>query len=224
MSTARAQETEAQLALGQMLWDAGDGAQAWEAFAAVARRGDARGWNMLGRLAQLGWAGQAPDPAQASGLFRKAIEAGSAWAAFNLADLYLNGSGVGRAEAEAARLYERAAEGGVVQAFNMLGLLHEEGRGVAADPERALAFFRAGAGAGDCWACFNLGRMAWAADAQASAVVWFQASVDCGFAGYWRVLLDTLGADPPPALAQVIKAARERLCRAEQVLAGTGRA
>lgn len=224
MSAARERQTEAQLALGQMLWDAGDGAQAWEAFAAVARRGDARGWNMLGRLAQFGWAGHAPDPAQASGLFRRAIEAGSAWAAFNLADLHLNGSGVCCAEAEAARLYDRAAEGGVVQAFNMLGLLYEEGRGVPSDRERAVAFFRAGAEAGDCWACFNLGRMAWADGAQARAVTWFQASVDCGFAGYWRVLLETLGEDPSPALASVVQAARDRLCRAEQVLAGTGRA
>lgn len=211
-------QTEAQLALGQMLFEAGDGAQAWEAFATVARKGDARALNMLGRLAEQGWSGRAPDPALAVRQYRKAAQAGSAWALFNLADLCLNGRGVPEDAAQAVALYQQAAEKGVTQALNMLGLCYEEGRGVEADPLTALRFFRAGAKAGDCWASYNLGRHALAANDAATALKWFRYSMDRGFAGFWRVLSMALLEQDDPGLCALGAEAATRAGKGEAAL------
>ncbi|MFT3689045.1 tetratricopeptide repeat protein [Paenirhodobacter sp.] len=194
---------EAQLALGQMLLDAGDGAAAWESFAAAARAHDARALNMLGRMSEQGWNGLPPAPEQAAGFYRRAAAAGSGWAHFNLGDLYLRGAGVPQDDAAAYACYTQAAAAGVVKALNMIGMCHEEGRGTPADPAQARRFFVAGAEGGDCWAQFNLGRLALAEGQVDAAAAWFEASLATGFPGYWRALAAALAGQADPRLQRI---------------------
>lgn len=199
---------EAQLALGQMLLDAGDGAGAWDAFAAAARAQDGRALNMLGRMAENGWNGLPPAPGQAAGFYRRAAAAGSGWALFNLADLHLRGLGLPQDDHAAFALYTQAAARGVTKALNMIGMCHEEGRGTAADPAAARHFFAAGAQAGDCWAQFNLGRLELAEGRSAAAAACFEASLPSGFAGYWRALAQALAGQSDARLRKVAEKAR----------------
>lgn len=200
---------EAQIALGQMLLDTGDGAGAWEAFAAAARSGDARALNMLGRLAENGWGGLPPAPGRAADFYRRAAAEGSGWALFNLGDLYLRGAGeVPQDDAAAFACYTQAAARGITKAMNMLGMLYEEGRGTAQDNVTARVFFEAGAEAGDCWARFNLGRLSLAEGAEAAALRWFEGSLSVGFAGYWRALAAALDDQANPRLREIARRAR----------------
>ncbi|HEY0276399.1 MAG TPA: hypothetical protein VGC31_10095 [Paenirhodobacter sp.] len=84
--TPHARETrlQAQLALGQMLLNSGDGSAAWEAFAAAARSHDGRALNMLGMCYEDG-RGTGTDPAQARAFFGAGARRGDCWAQFNLA-------------------------------------------------------------------------------------------------------------------------------------------
>lgn len=214
-----ARQMEAQLALGQLLLETGAAAEAWDAFAAAARAGEARARNMLGRLAQQGWPGRAPDPALAARLYAQAAEEGCAWALFNLADLALNGTGIPCDPCRAVALYNRAAEAGITKAFNMLGLCHEEGLGLPRDLEKARDCFRAGAMAGDCWAAFNLGRLALAAGEETAAVVAMQAALRTGFAAFWPLLAEALAGQTAPALVAIAAQARARSARATAVQA-----
>uniref|UniRef100_UPI0035AE13A0 tetratricopeptide repeat protein n=1 Tax=Paenirhodobacter enshiensis TaxID=1105367 RepID=UPI0035AE13A0 len=212
------QGIEAQLALGQMLLEAGEGASAWEAFAAAARRGDGRAMTMLGRLAEHGWAGRAPDPAAAAHHYRRAAAAGSGWALFNLADLHLTGRGVAPDAAGAVALYSRAAEAGVAQALNMLGLCCEEGQGLPADRALARRYYAAGAEAGDCWASFNLGRLMLEEGEFDAALIRFRRAYDTGFAGFWRRLAEALAPLDDPRFRALARAALSRAEAGEAAL------
>ncbi|HEY0212091.1 MAG TPA: tetratricopeptide repeat protein [Paenirhodobacter sp.] len=204
---ARDTRLQAQLALGQMLLDAGDGAAAWEAFAAAGRAQDGRALNMLGRMSENGWNGLPPAPEQAASFYRRAAEAGSGWALFNLGDLYLRGAGVPQDDAAAYACYTQAAARGLTKALNMLGMCHEEGRGTAADPAQARACFEAGAQTGDCWAQFNLARLLLAEGRTEAAIDGFRASLDSGFRGYWAALARTLHDHDDPRLHDIAQRA-----------------
>jgi TPR repeat protein len=88
------------------------------------------------------------DAAEAARWYRKAAEAGSAEAQYNLALLYDRGRGVERDMKRAAELYEQAADGGVIEAWVALSVLYAGGIGVAADPVKALMWLEMATAAG----------------------------------------------------------------------------
>ena len=202
MTQDRPSLPEAQLALGQMFLDRGDFALATDHFAAAARGGDARGFNMLGRIHERGW-GVPADAAQAAAYYRRAAEMGDAWAKFNLADLHCRGEGVARDDTVAFALYLDAAQGGHLKSLNMLGLLCEEGRAGLPDLAKAAEFYRAGAEGGDCWACLNHARLLLAEKRPADAAAFLSRAIETGFADVYRAIADTYGDHPDQRLAAV---------------------
>lgn len=75
-----------------------------------------------------------------------------------LGEMLLRGEGVAKHEARAVALLEKAARAGHSGAAFRTGMLLMEGQaGLAADPERALAYFRAAAAGGEAEAFFNIG-------------------------------------------------------------------
>lgn len=206
----RAQQIEAELALGQMLLDQGRAADALESFRAAAFSGDGRALNMMGQLYEHGHLGQ-PNFQVAGQYYFKAAEKGDVWGMFNLADLHLRGQGVARDPEAAYALYTEAASRGHSKSLNMLGLIHEDGLLGPSDPEAARAFYRAGAAQGDCWAQFNLGRMALQAGAVDPALSAFQDSLQSGFPAFWLMLSGELSSDADPRLAAIGRAAAAKL-------------
>lgn len=214
---------DAQLATGQLCLEQGDGDGAYAAFAAVARAGDARGLNMLGRWHQCGW-GAGADPRQAAGFFLRAAEQGDIWAHFNLGDLYHTGApGLARDPARALALYAHAAEAGLAKAQNMVGLYYEDGQQIGPDLARAREFYRAAAAGGDCWGAFNLGRLALAEGQVAQAATHFANSLTLGFDGCWQALAEALEPRPEPALQAIARTARTALAGAFLPDRGAGR-
>ncbi|WP_218059672.1 tetratricopeptide repeat protein [Thioclava sp. SK-1] len=205
MTSGLVRDTE--LALGQICVDQGDAAGAYDAFAAAARAGDPRGYNMLGRYFQCGWGGSI-DGVRAAQYFRKAAELGDVWALFNLADLHLQGLGVSQNPQKALGLYRRAAEHGLAKAQNMLGIFYETGQHVSQDLDRACDLFDAAAKGGDCWGFFNLGRLFLAEAQHEAAQGAFRASLAVGYPGYWHVLADRLAGHDDPALVRIGDTAR----------------
>lgn len=202
MADDRPSLPEAQLALGQMFLDRGDHALALDHFTAAARSGDARGFNMLGRMHERGW-GVPADAAQAAAYYRHAAGMGDVWAKFNLADLHCRGDGVARDDASAFALYMEAAQSGHLKSLNMLGLFFEEGRAGPPDPAKAAEFYRAGAEGGDCWACLNHARLLLADNRPADAAAFLTRAIETGFADVYRAIADSYGNHPDPRLAAI---------------------
>jgi uncharacterized protein len=184
-----------QLMLGQLQLDRGDEAGALSWFRTAALSGDGRAVNMLGRAFERGW-GVRPDAEMAARHYMKAASLGEPWAMFNLADLHCRGEGVARDDHAAYRLYLDAARRGHLKSLNMLGLFHEAGRTVAPDPEGARAFFLAAAEGGDCWGCFNLGRLLAGAGRGEEAAHWFARALETGFPDFYRAMGAALSDDP----------------------------
>ena len=88
---------------------------------------------------------------------RRDAAAGGVEAMRDLADMYLNGSGVGRDPEEAVRWLRRAADQGDAVAQNDLGYLYSEGIAVEQDQSEAVRWFRLAADQGEAVAQFNLG-------------------------------------------------------------------
>ena len=88
---------------------------------------------------------------------RRDADAGDVEAMRDLADMYLNGSGVGRDPDEAVRWLRLAADQGDAVAQNDLGYLYSEGIGVDQDQAEAVRWFRLAADQGEAVAQFNLG-------------------------------------------------------------------
>ncbi|WP_330628228.1 tetratricopeptide repeat protein (plasmid) [Thioclava litoralis] len=204
----RASLCEVQLGLGQMLLSAGNPEAAWEAFSAAARQDEPRAFNMLGRIAHLGLRGGRKDLRLAIAMYRRAIARGHVWARFNLADLYLQAPAPFGDPAEAVALYHQAAEAGLDKAYNMLGQCYETGRGVAPDLPRARMYYDIGAGAGDCWASFNLGRLAALAGQEARACHYWTEALGQGFRGFWAGLAEAIEGFGFPAAAALAQKAR----------------
>lgn len=212
MSAGAAREPDAaetHLLLGQLALDRGEPDAALPWFEAAAREGSAVGFNMLGRAAERGW-GRAPDPAAAARYYRHAAERGDVWALFNLADLHCRGHGVPRDDGAAYALYLEAARRGHLKSLNMLGLFHEAGRACPPDRTGARELFAAAARGGDCWGCFNLGRLLVEDGAVAAAIPWFERGLAAGFPDFFRAVADALTHHPDARLAAVAASARRR--------------
>jgi uncharacterized protein len=199
---------EVQLALGQISLDRREYGQAIDHFTAVARAGDARGYNMLGRIHERGW-GVFPDMAWAAAYYRRAAEMGDVWAKFNLADLLCRGDGVERDDAAAFALYLDAAGGGHLKSLNMLGLFFEEGRSVDQDLAKARDLFRAGAEGGDCWACLNHARFLLTEDRVQDAAAFLSRAIETGFPDVYRHIADRFMGHSDPRMARIARHARE---------------
>lgn len=183
---------EVQLLLGQLCLNKKQFTQAFNLFAVAAQSGQPQALNMLGRAYEQAWGVPRSIP-QAIKYFEAAAEQNDGWAYFNLGDLYLSGDGVPQNTHRAFFYYVQAANLGVNKALNMLGTLCEKGIGEAPpDQTKALLYFQAGANVGDCWAAFNLGRLALEAEDYSTAVHWFDQSIPYGFPDYWIFLKNYL--------------------------------
>lgn len=81
--------------------------------------------------------------------YRRAHELGSAFGAFNLAELTYHGSVLAKDPVAAAAYYQAAADRGHVIAHRMLGRMHERGEGVPVSLSEALYHYRTAALQGD---------------------------------------------------------------------------
>jgi TPR repeat protein len=91
--------------------------------------------------------------------YRRAAEAGNAFAMGNLGFMYQEGHGIARADVEAVRWYRKAVEAGNAFAMGNLGFMYAEGRGIAKDEVEAVRWYRKAVAAGDGLAMHNLGFM-----------------------------------------------------------------
>ncbi len=133
---------------------------------------------MVGRCHELGW-GVPADHAEALRHYRRAGEAGHAWAQYNAGTLLLYGE-VARDHAAARAWFACAADQGHAKAMGMLGRCCEEGWGGPAAPAAALRWYRRAAESGDGWAQFNLGRGLAEAGRRDEALVWIGRAVAGG--------------------------------------------
>lgn len=97
------------------------------------------------------------DYVKAIQIWKKAAEAGSGAAMFDIAVCYDNGEGVAKDPAEAIKWYKKAIEAGDNDAYCSLGWMYFDGRGVDKDYDEAVRLFRIGADKGDAWAMNGLG-------------------------------------------------------------------
>lgn len=105
-----------------------------------------------------------------------------------LGEMLLRGDGIKQDEARGIALLEKSARTGHSGAAFRIGMLLAQGeRGVVKDPDRALAYFRAGAAGGEAEAFFNLG----AAYANGLGV-----KRDYSEALGWLIVARQRGADP----------------------------
>ena len=115
---------------------------------------------------------------------RRAAEAGSPAAAFEIGTRFAEGKGVARDLSQAALWYQRAADAGLAPAEYRLGSLYERGQGVAKDEARAVALYQRAAKQGNIGAMHNLAVLvsegaAGAPDAK-TALSWFAAAANYG--------------------------------------------
>ena len=153
-TAARYGVAEAQVRLGQLRLEDGRSEEALCWFERAAAKGSAEAMNMLGRAAELGWAGPADDAAAAR-WYRRAAEAGDPWGQYNYANLLFDGRGVPRDEAQALAWYRLAAGQGHARAMNLLGRCAEEGWGGAADMAAARDWYRRSAEGGYFRGAYN---------------------------------------------------------------------
>jgi len=97
------------------------------------------------------------DYAKAAELWRQASELGHWMAALNLADLYVEGSGVPRDSEQAVLIVEGLMQRGVPAAFDKMGTYHQRGIGVRGESSRAYAFWQLAADMGSAAAQAHLG-------------------------------------------------------------------
>jgi hypothetical protein len=109
---------------------------------------------MVGRCLENGW-GAVASPGEAARWYRRAADAGLAWAQYNLAHLLLDGNGLKRDAAAALQWYRRAAGQGHVRAMNLVGRCLERGWGCACDPAQARAWYARSAAGGYFRGQFN---------------------------------------------------------------------
>lgn len=199
-------QPEILIALGQSQLDQGDQQQAFEYFHAAARSGHSVALNMLGRAYERGW-GCARNATKAAQYFQAAAQQGDAWAKFNLADLMFKGDGTPLDQAGAFLLYAEAAKAGVAKALNMLGLACEEGSGTQKSMEQAIIYYRAGAQSNDCWAAFNMARLALQMDQTMAALPWLEMALQNGFADFYHAMAEALQLHPDPTIQAMAKRA-----------------
>jgi len=199
-SAARYGVAEAELRLGQLRLDSGDGVSARAWFRRAAAQGHGEAMNMAGRCQENGWGGDV-DLAAAAEWYGRAAAAGSAWGEYNLANLRFDGRGVAEDRVAACEGYRRAAAQGHARAMNLLGRCREEGWGVARDPAAARRWYRRSAEAGYFRAQYNLAALLAAEGETQAAARWFEAALR-GAPPESRVpMADALARHPEPSLA-----------------------
>ena len=155
----------------------GDFALALRIFQPLAKQGDAKGQNGLGRIYNNGW-GVKRDYLEAARWYRMAAEQQYASAQMNLGLLYAKGHGVSQNYAEAAKLFRRAAEQGEASAQFNLGLAYYGAKGVERNAEKTQYWWQQAAERGHAVAQYNLAAVLWSGDGiaqdQALAMHWFR--------------------------------------------------
>ncbi|MER9403547.1 caspase family protein [Mesorhizobium caraganae] len=130
--------------LGRALLASGKVNEARQAIQQAADKGYVRAVFALGSMVSSG-IGTAADPEQANRFYSDASEKGDPYAMTTWGRTLFNGRGVQRDAAKGLDLLLKSAAMGHIDAMNDLASIFMEGRnGVPADPDRALAFFRAG--------------------------------------------------------------------------------
>lgn len=129
--------------LGRALLASGKVNEARQAIQQAADKGYVRAVFALGSIVSSG-IGTAADPEQANRFYSDASEKGDPYAMTAWGRTLFNGRGVQRDAAKGLDLLLKSAAMGHIDAMNDLASIFMEGRnGVPADPDRALAFFRA---------------------------------------------------------------------------------
>jgi len=187
---ANAGDAEAQLALGDLYKEGGEGivkdlVTAVEWYTKAAEQGIASAQYNLGRMYYNG-EGVAEDKLKAVELYTKAAEQGDADAQFNLGVMYYNGDGVAEDKLKAVEWYTKAAEQGDAYAQFALGYMYEYGDGVTQDKKKATDWYTKAAEQGYAGAQFNLGRMyeygEGVAEDKIKAVEWYTKAAKQGVA------------------------------------------
>ena len=130
--------------LGRALLASGKVDEARQAIQQAADKGYVRAAFALGSIVSSG-IGTAADPKQANRFYSEASDKGDPYAMTAWGRTLFNGRGVQRDTAKGLGLLLKSAAMGHIDAMNDLASIFMEGRnGVPADPDRALAFFRAG--------------------------------------------------------------------------------
>ncbi len=119
--------------VGGLRQDYGE-ARRW--FTLAAKQGSGDACNKLGVIHRHGY-GVTADPERAILWFAMGVNLGDRYAAYNLANSYMNGEWVSRNYTLAAQLHQMAAERGVPESMYYLGCLYAEGIGVPKNPGRA---------------------------------------------------------------------------------------
>jgi len=89
-------------------------------------------------------------------LYRKAADAGIAWAQYALAESYRKGEGTAKNPAKAVELYRLAAANGNAWAQFQLAESYRKGEGVGRDPAKAVELYRSAAATGNPLAQYGL--------------------------------------------------------------------
>jgi TPR repeat protein len=203
-SAARYGHAEAQLRLGQLRLDAGEGGEALVLFERAAAQGSAEAMNMAGRVCENGWAADA-DLAAAALWYRRAADAGSDWGCYNLGNLLFDGRGVAQDQAAAADCYRRAAAQGHARAMNLLARCLEEGWGVARDPAGARSWYRRSAEAGYFRAQYNYATWLTREGRLDEALAWFERGLDGATPESRASMIETLAGRPDPRLSALAR-------------------
>jgi hypothetical protein len=128
---------------------------------------------MVGRCLDNGW-GTIEDPTAAVECFRRAADAGHAWAQYNLAHMYLDGRGVAQDLSRAFAHYLKAAGQRHERAMNLLGRCCEHGWGTPREVRAAADWYRRSAEAGYFRGQYNWASLLREAGRIDEAVVWFE--------------------------------------------------
>ena len=128
---------------------------------------------MVGRCLDNGW-GTDADPAAAVDYFRRAADAGHAWAQYNLGHMYLDGRGIAQNPTAAFYYYFQAAEQRHERAMNLLGRCCEQGWGTPRNAAAAADWYRRSAEAGYFRGQYNWASLLRETGRIDEAVVWFE--------------------------------------------------
>ena len=106
--------------------------------------------------------------------FRRAADAGHAWAQYNLGHMYLDGRGIAQNPTAAFCYYLKAAEQRHERAMNLLGRCCEQGWGTPRNAAAAADWYRRSAEAGYFRGQYNWASLLREAGRIDEAVVWFE--------------------------------------------------
>jgi len=114
--------------------------------------------------------------------YKKRVEAGDAYATYDLGCCYRNGDdGYPQDYKKALELWNRAGELGSAEAYCNIGLAYQCGQGVDVDKKKALYYYELAAMGGDEFARYNLGIKEMNAGNIDRALKHFMIAVRCGF-------------------------------------------